>query len=265
MSVYLKEQPDFLSKSIESILNQTVVCNDFVIIQDGPLTKELEDVLKKYENNKIFNIIKLKENVGLGRALNIGVRKCKNELIARMDSDDISMPNRCEKQLEYFLNNPKLDILGTFMYEFYDDSEKIVSLKKMPTNYEDIYNRGKTRTAFCHPTIMFKKSVILENGNYCDARRAQDFELFSRLLCNGVYGENIPLPLLKFRRNTQSFKRRKSIKSIIRQLEIINISHKKGYSSFFDLIKVFFIDFIIFITPIFLLKQIFKLYYKFSD
>lgn len=104
MSVYYKENPEWLDIAIKSMMEQTIVTDDFVIIKDGKLTQELDTVLEKYEEKypEIFNIIQLENNVGLGPALKIGVENCKNELIARMDSDDYSIQTRCEKQLQVF-------------------------------------------------------------------------------------------------------------------------------------------------------------------
>ena len=92
MSLYIKEKPEYLEQSIDSMLNQTVKPDEIVIVEDGPLTDELLDVLKKYKNEhpRIFNIVKSKKNLGLGLALNLGLKNCKNELVARMDTDDIS-------------------------------------------------------------------------------------------------------------------------------------------------------------------------------
>ena len=97
MSVYAKDNPDYLKLAIDSMLNQTIKSNDFVIVEDGPLTTELDAVINEYSSkNKEINVVKIEHNSGLGKALDFGLNYCKNELVARMDADDISLPTRCE-------------------------------------------------------------------------------------------------------------------------------------------------------------------------
>src|SRR5699024_2389598 len=113
---------------------------------------------------KLFSLIELKENVGLGMALNEGLKACKNELVARMDTDDISLPTRCEKQLHEFLTNPDLSIVGTNTDEFYESPNDIVSSRIVPTKHEDILSFSKRRSPFNHPTVMYRKTDVLNVG-----------------------------------------------------------------------------------------------------
>ena len=130
LSVYYKEKPEFLEKSIESIyFNQTLKPDEIVLVEDGPLTKELYSSIKKLKNKIGINILKvvsLEKNMGLGNALRIGIKRCSNELIARMDTDDISYSNRFEKQVNFFKENPDTDVLGTFMTEFVGNSNNFI-------------------------------------------------------------------------------------------------------------------------------------------
>ena len=131
MSVYYKENPKWFEESIKSMLNQTIKTNDFVLIEDGPLTDELEKVVIKYEKEfpKVFNVVRLKENQGLGPALAIGVKACKNEWIARMDSDDYSVPDRIEKQFNVIKEKPEIDMIGSWHNEFIDSIDNIQSTR----------------------------------------------------------------------------------------------------------------------------------------
>lgn len=116
-TLYKNDNPAFVKQSIESMLSQTVVTNDYVIVEDGPITNELEKVLEEYcENYDFFHIVKLEENGGLGVALRVGLQECRNELVARIDSDDLSVSERCELQLKVFEKNPELVIVGSDMY-----------------------------------------------------------------------------------------------------------------------------------------------------
>ncbi|MDG0811832.1 glycosyltransferase [Cohnella rhizosphaerae] len=150
ISLYKKEKAEFLTQSINSMLNQTIMPDEIVIVKDGLLTEELDEVLKKYEIEfpNLFKFVMIERNVGLGLALNLGLKHCKNELIARMDTDDISKPDRCEKQLKAFLENKQLDIIGTMVDEFSEDPLKIKSSRIVPTNQKEIYEFSKKKERF---------------------------------------------------------------------------------------------------------------------
>lgn len=166
MSVYKKENPDFLKQSIESIQNQTVPTDDFVLVCDGPLTPELDAVLvvKQQELGEVLNVVRLEKNGGLGNALNEGMRHCKNELIARMDSDDIAYPDRCEKQLAIFNTHPEVSVCSGIVEEF-SESPDVVDARRVPpeTNVE-ILKFAKMRNPFNHPCVMYKKSALWRWG-----------------------------------------------------------------------------------------------------
>ena len=195
MSLYIKENPIFLRESIESMLNQTIKPSEIVIVKDGPLTDELEFILEKYleEYPLLFNIIDSKENLGLGRALNLGINYCKHELIARMDTDDISKPNRCEKEIEVLLKDEKISVIGSWVDEFSGNTENILSTRKVPGEYKDIYEYCKRRNPFNHPSVMYRKKDILEVGGYSNLRYGQDYELFGRMMIKGYQAKNISL------------------------------------------------------------------------
>lgn len=184
MSVYYKEKPEWLRISLDSMMQQTLPTNDFVIVEDGPLTKELdiviEEFISKYDN--VFHIVKLEKNRGLGLALREGIQYCKNELVVRMDSDDYSVPERCEKLLSVYKNNQELDIIGSFEAEFEDDSMNVVAVHKVPESSEEIFTFMKKRCALLHPTVMFKKSAVIKSGNYRDVRLYEDYDLFMRMV-----------------------------------------------------------------------------------
>ena len=116
MSVYHKEKPEYLKQAIESIQTQTLSTNDFVLVCDGPLNEQLDDVIatKQQEMGESLNVVRLAKNGGLGNALNEGIKHCKNELVARMDSDDIAYPDRCEKQIAVFNTHSEVSISMIF-------------------------------------------------------------------------------------------------------------------------------------------------------
>lgn len=231
MSLYKKENPEYLRIAIDSMLNQTVAPDEIVLVEDGPLTDELYAVLDDYP---ILHRIKNEKNLGLGLALNIGLKECRNELVARMDTDDCSKPERCEKQLQRFLEKPYLAIVGSHIDEFVDDISNVISQRIVPTTSEEIYKFAKKRSAFNHPAVMYSKTSVLENNGYADLKRNQDVDLFGRMQFNGYKAENIDEALLWFRSSDELAKRRKSWQNTWSYIATIREFWKMGYSSFID-------------------------------
>ena len=256
MSVYAKENAEYLKLSIDSMFNQTVLMDQFVIVKDGPLTSELDAVINSYCEKfpEVMTIVPLSQNVGLAKALDAGLKECRNELVARMDSDDISLPTRCEKQLDRFSKNENLCVLGTNIDEFYDNPNEIVTSRVVPSNYADIKKFIRRREPFNHPTIMFKKSQVEKVGGYGDLKRCQDFDLFSRMIGEGCYAENLNESLLLFRSNENNYKRRKSWQSVKGNIAVVKRNYKRGYCSFFDLWFVVNARIVFFLMPTFLMK-----------
>lgn len=260
MSLYIKEKPEYLKQSIQSMIDQTVIPDEIVIVKDGPITSELNDVLNEYIDKypKLIKIVESKENIGLGMALNLGLKNCRNELVARMDTDDISLPDRCEKQLEMFEKDNELVIVGTMVDEFYDNPNIIISSRIVPTEYKDIYEFAKRRSAFNHPTVMYKKSKVFEVGGYSDLRRNQDVDLFGRMLFAGFKAANIDKSLLLFRSNSNLLKRRRSWENTRSYIATIRKLHHIGYSSFIDYIIVLLSQTIMFLCPIKMQNWLYK-------
>ena len=260
MSLYIKEKPEYLSQSIESMINQTAEPDEIVIVKDGPLSVELEKVLRAYVSKypKIFNIVVSEKNIGLGLALNLGLKHCRNELVARMDTDDISLPDRCEKQLEVFQSDNELVIVGTMVDEFCSDPQEIISSRIVPTSHREIFEFAKRRSAFNHPTVMYKKSKVLECGGYSNLRRNQDVDLFGRLLFKGFKAANIDKSLLLFRSNNDLSKRRKSWENTKSYITTIHKLQKIGYSGFSDYVIVALGQTVMFLCPLKLQNWLYK-------
>ncbi len=236
MSLYAKEKPEYLGLAIDSMCNQTVVPDEIVIVEDGPLNPALYGLIDTYTTAypDLFKIVALENNVGLGLALNEGLKACRNELVARMDTDDISKPDRCEKQLRVFAEDPALSIVSSFVDEFASSTDRVISVRAVPEKHEDIYQFAKKRSAFNHPAVMYRKSKVLENGGYGDLRRNQDVDLFGRMLFAGCKAKNIGESLLYFRSNDDLAKRRKSWQNTKSYIDTIKRFWKMGYASFGD-------------------------------
>lgn len=211
LAVYKNDKTDFVSEALKSIIiNQILIPNEIVLVVDGPIPNELNSVLLDYESkySSIFNIIRLSENKGLGNALKVGVEKANNELIARMDSDDISLPDRFLNQIEFFKNNPDVDLLGGQIAEFIDNPDNIIGIRNVPTDSENINDYIKYRCPFNHMTVMFKKSQVLSVGNYQDWHFNEDYYLWIRMALAGFKFANLPDILVNVRVGNEMYKRR---------------------------------------------------------
>ena len=260
MSLYVKEKPEYLVQAIDSMLAQTIKPDEIIIVKDGPLNDELDEIVDKYkkENNDLFTIVANEKNLGLGLALNEGLKVARNDLVARMDTDDISKPSRCERQLEVFEKNPELSIVGTWVDEFSATPDETVSTRRVPELNEDIYNFAKKRSAFNHPAVMYRKSKVLENNGYSDLRRNQDVELFGRMLFAGCQAYNIQESLLWFRSNIDLSKRRKSWENTKSYIKTIKRFWRMGYSSFWNYISIAIAQTGMFLMPVRMQNWIYK-------
>lgn len=256
MSLYVKEKPEYLRLAIDSMLNQTVIPDEIVIVEDGPLNHELYSVLDEYEGK--IKRVRNEKNMGLGLALNVGLKKCRNELVARMDTDDISKPTRCEKQLKRFEQRPELAIVGAWVDEFAGVIDQVISTRVVPTDSDAIYNFAKKRSAFNHPVVMYRRSAVLKQGGYADLRRNQDVDLFGRMLFAGEKAENIDEALLWFRSNDDLAKRRKSWENTWSYIDTIRRFWKMGYSSFFDYAMIAIAQTGMYLMPVKLQHWIYK-------
>lgn len=251
MAVYKNDNPEYLKISIDSMLNQTKKTNDFVIVKDGKLTEELDRVIDDYTSKfpNIFNIICLEDNVGLGKALSIGIIKCKNELVARMDSDDYSFSNRIEKELELLSNNPNVDLVGTESFEFTEEAHKPIQYNKYPTNHDDIVKYAHSRNPYSHPSVIFKKSKVISSGNYQDVYLCEDYDLWIRMIQNGCICANVDEYLTGVRISNDFFKRRSGLKYVKSINNLMKRNMKNGFFTFKDYIKNMFIRSIVYLMP----------------
>lgn len=236
MSVYYKEKPEYLRESILSMLNQSVQPNEIVLVKDGPLTEELEGIIDGFKNDPIIRIIPLRENVGLGKALNIGVRECKNKLIARMDTDDISNIDRCQKQLEMFKKDKELSVVGTAIEEFIGQPNNIVAYKEVKVLDKEIKKQMKCRNAINHPSVMFKKEDVLKSDNYQDWFLNEDYYLWIRMSVEDFKFYNINEPLVKMRITDETYLRRGGWKYFITQKRLFDYMFKCNFINSFEYI-----------------------------
>lgn len=210
MSIYIKEKPEYVDQCFKSLLRQTVKANEWVVVEDGILSQDMYKLLEWYQNENpgLIKRVPLKTNQGLGLALRAGVPECTNELIARMDTDDIAREDRFEKQLKEFEKNPMLDICGSHIIEFDESIENELSRRNVPIQHDKIVEYQKTRSAFNHMTVMYKKSSVLKAGNYEHCPLMEDDMLWVRMILSGSKCSNIDDYLVYARTGTAMIERR---------------------------------------------------------
>lgn len=221
IAVYDKENPEYFKDALESIWNkQTLRPSEIVLVEDGNLTPELDLVVDQFNEIAPLKIFKLEKNVGLGHALAKGLNLCSNELVARMDSDDISCPDRFEKQISLMATHPELDISGTNIAEFHNQTDTVCSHRRLPSQFADIKNFAKKRNPLNHMTVVFKKSAVISAGNYHPFFGYEDYYLWIRMLQNGSVIGNIAEDLVFARVGNDLFARRHGIRFFRQELRL---------------------------------------------
>ncbi|MER2190034.1 MAG: glycosyltransferase [Solibacillus sp.] len=265
MSVYIKESPEFLKEALESILiNQTLLPSEMVLVKDGPLTSELDSIINDFKGKfpTILKIVGLDNNVGLGKALNIGLQHCTNELVARMDSDDICANDRFESQIEYFKQNYNLDLVGGNIIEFYDTPSNSKLERKVPNEKTDIIKMAKRRNPINHVSVMFRKDSVIQAGGYKHLPYLEDYYLWIRMIEFGSEMANINKNLVYVRTGKAMYKRRGNKEYIKGWHKLQKEMKKMGIISNFDLM-INMINIIIFIyMPAGVKEMVYKLFLR---
>ena len=210
MSVYRNDDPAQFDRALESItVLQTVKPDEIVLVVDGPVGDGLNGVIAKYEALfSIFRVIRLEKNGGLGNALRLAVEHATYELIARMDSDDVSLPTRFEEQLRYFSENGEVDIVGGDISEFVGEEENVVAYRKVPCSDAEIKTYMKKRCPLNHVSVMYKKAAVLNAGGYLDLFWNEDYYLWIRMAEKGAAMGNTGTVLVNVRTGADMYSRR---------------------------------------------------------
>lgn len=218
VAIYKKENPAYFDEAMQSIWDyQVQKPGQIVLVMDGEVTAELNAVIMAWKSklDDVLVVVALPQNIGLGGALNEGLKFCDHELVARMDADDICLPDRFSKQVAFFEKDSSLDIVGCFALEI-DERGNRGALRSMPVNHEDII-ASLWAAPLIHPSVMFKRDKIKQVGAYNTAlRRRQDYELWFRCAAHGLRFYNIPKPLLLYR-FTQNTHTKQSVKFAFEQ------------------------------------------------
>jgi glycosyltransferase involved in cell wall biosynthesis len=211
LPVHAGVRPEHLRRALESIAEQSLLPNEVVIVEDGPLPDPHVAALADFSSQSEFAVVtvRLEKNGGAGIANGAGLRAASSDWIAKADADDINMPDRLGRQLEFVLENG-VDVCGAAMAEFDSDEENVTAVRLSPLAHRDIARRMRMNNPINHPASMFRRQAALDAGGYSEMRYMQDYDLFARMLADGARFANIAIPLVKFRADSRMYNRRKS-------------------------------------------------------
>lgn len=251
MSVYNGDSALFLEEALNSIYWQTFLPNEIVLVLDGPISTDLHKVIEKFrmKESVVLKTVPLEINVGLGLALARGLHYCKNDYIARMDSDDICKPNRFELQLSFLKNNTRIDMVGSWIDEFVENKQNVISQRKVPEKHQEILKYMKGRCPFNHPTVVFKKNAVIKAGNYKPFLLKEDIYLWLRLAMEECQFANIQKSLLLFRTTKDMYKRRGGMKYAKSELKILKFRYKSQIISLSEFLYFTFLTIPIRLAP----------------
>lgn len=237
MSIYYKENPKHFDECLRSVLiNQSLKPTEIILVKDGKIGEELENVIEKYQKEfpTILKTLQLEENVGLGNALNFGLNECQYDLVMRMDTDDICEKDRFKKQVDYMTKHPNVSVLGGSIEEFNEDLNEEKRLKSMPLTSEEVKKYAKFRNPLNHMTVCFKKDDIIGAGSYQPLLYLEDYYLWIRVILAGKVIENIPDTLV-YARIGNGFEKRRGNKSQIKGWKKLQkIMYKNKMINFFE-------------------------------
>ena len=259
MSIYKQENPAYLIQALDSMLNQTVFPSEIVMVKDGPLTRDLENVLNRYDTKYpgLFKFVSYDVNHGLGYALRQGILACSNEIVARMDTDDIARPDRMEKQLAAI--DGGLDMVGSDVIEFVTSPNDPVAATDLPKGIDAIRSYSKRRNPFRHPPMTFKKSKVIEAGNYSsEFLYFEDWDLFNRMLACGCQADNLSEPLVAMRVSEDFYARRGGLQYLKYAKLFKKAQVMRGYFSNLDYLCSYLPHVVLCLMPNFLRAYLYR-------
>ena len=250
MSVYAREQSEHLIAALHSVFEQTVSPTEVVLVEDGPLTTELNTVITDFsERYSALKIVKLAKNMGLGNALNVGLSACTYSLVARMDSDDLSLPNRFETQLKVFEKDLEVSVVGGWISEFENNPEQIISYRKVPEFDSEIKHFFCSKSPVNHVTVMFRKEDILKVGGYQHFYCLEDYWLWTRMINEGFKFYNIQNILVNVRGGAAMAARRGGWKYVKSEIKLQWQIWKMGLTGVYAFSRNIFVRFSIHMMP----------------
>ncbi|MGE6821320.1 glycosyltransferase [Pseudomonas soli] len=257
ISVYASETPEFLAACLDSLAGQTLAPREIVVVEDGLIGAPLKAVIERYRTSLPIVSVALAQNVGLANALNAGLAKCSCELVARMDTDDICLPERFERQIAYLQEHPEVDVLGAMVEEYDVTMSQSLGIRKLPLSHDALRAFAQRRSPLSHPTVVYRKQAVLDVGGYPSFRKAQDYALWSLMLQRGYRIENLPDVLLKMRAGSGLMQRRGK-EYLKHELAIIRFQKDIGFIDLKTFVSNTLIRSVVRRSPAFLKQLIYK-------
>lgn len=259
--VYIKENPQHLQLALQSVINQTLPPNEIVIVEDGVLTNELYAVIDLLTNQypQLFSIVKLQQNSGMGVAMNEGLKVCKYNWVARMDSDDICVNTRFEQQMNFLKKHKNIDIVGGYIEEFQHCVGDLKQVRHLPTDHKAIKQFAKYRNPLNHMTVMFNKHKAIEADGYWHHRLLEDYHLWFMMLVNDCQFANLPQTLVNARVGNNMLSRRKGLPYLKMEIFFFKKMLRQKFINYPQFIKAIFSRALMKIIPIQVLEKIYSL------
>lgn len=256
MSVYALEKAENLRQSLESIYAQSLKADECVIVQDGPLGDELLLIIAEYRKLLPIVSVSLKENKGLAKALNIGLKHCSYDFIIRMDSDDICLNDRFESQVTFMVSNPHISVSSGVIEEYNDSMTELLHTRRLPTEHSEILRFAKTRSPISHPATIYRKKDVLSVGGY-PALYPEDYALWIIMIHQGFKFANLSKSLLKFRGGDLMIARRgpKFLKGYIQTYKLM---YRLNFISLLELISNVLKQSLLRLSPVFIRRLLYK-------
>jgi glycosyltransferase involved in cell wall biosynthesis len=234
LPVYARESPEFLQESLESVAAQTRPAEEVVIVADGPMTERLDAVIDSFCARLPLVVVRLRENLGLGAALHVGLEQCRGEYVARMDADDVCLPQRFARQLEFLKLSPHVDVAGSAIAEFNEHPGAVYAVRRLPVEGDALRSFAKYRNPLNHVTVTFRRKAVLEAGSYQPCAGFEDYHLWMRMLRRGHCLHNLPEVLVYVRCGSGMQQRRGGLTYFRRELAFQRFLYRTGLTAASD-------------------------------
>jgi glycosyltransferase involved in cell wall biosynthesis len=248
LTVYFNDKFVYFDECLQSIFASSRLPDKIILIQDGPVSSEINQLIKEYleRYQDIIFLYKLSKNSGLAIALNEGLKYCDTDVIIRMDADDIMHRDRIRKQVDFLQNNVNIDIVGSYIAEIDEECNIVKDCVRYPLTHNECKNFFKYRNCFAHPAVAIRKSFFDDVGGYSEVHikenKDEDTNLWYRGFLKCKHYANIPEVLLYFRRTSDFYRRRSGIKRAFNMLQDrlkMNFDLKYGFSGVFSAFLIF--------------------------
>lgn len=247
--IYHKDNPKWLHAAFTSILKQSCPPSEIIIIQDGKISNELTQEIQEFQTKTNCQWLKLKENKGLANSLNQGLKKAQYKWVTRLDADDINLPDRYQKQIDFLKKNTEVDLVGGYCLEFAKDPKGPYQMKELPLLAKEICTLLKKRNAINHVSVFYRKSAVLQVGGYEHYPGMEDYHLWVKMILKGFQLRNIPENLVLQRAGSGMFKRRGGWHYFWTEIKLQFFFLKIGFINFWEFCRNLMIRFILRIAP----------------